>query len=104
MIANSFASGGWRSALRGETGAALGQLLEQLRCRPAAALIGFEHRPDFDFRVYPAQWRAPDPFDRLLDRFHLPQPESADQLLCLGERSIGHGALACTEPDPHAMG
>src|SRR5215472_14057604 len=76
-------------------------LRTQLRCQVLAEVAGFEHRADLDLFAPLAEWRAPDPLDRFLDRLHLPQPEPRDQLLALGEGPVQHGAVAATEPDPH---
>src|SRR5207247_467252 len=46
---------------------------------------------------------ALDPFNRLLLRLHLPQPEAGDQLLCLGEGPVDHGPLPSREPDARAL-
>src|SRR6266581_1441983 len=46
---------------------------------------------------------ALDPFDRLLLRLHLPQPEAGDQLLRLGEWPVGHRALVSREFDARAL-
>src|SRR6516164_1761620 len=92
------------SDLRGDARTALGLLRPQLRCQVLAEVVGFEHRAYFDFRLALAERRAPDPFDRFFERPHLPQPESGDQLLALGEGSVDHRVLAAAEPDAHAMG
>src|SRR5215471_20955838 len=91
------------SDLRGDACTALGLLRPQLRCQVLAEVVGFEHRAYFDFLLALAERRAPDPFDRFFERPHLPQPESGDQLLALGERSVSHDATAAVESDPHAM-
>src|SRR6516225_6340389 len=75
-----------------------------LRCQVVAEVLGFEDPPDLHFLVALSERRAADPLDRLLHRLHLPQPEAGDQLLGLGEWSVGDGALAAAEAHPHTFG
>src|SRR6185312_17308761 len=47
---------------------------------------------------------ALEPLDRLGPRLHLPQPETGDQLLALGERAVDHRALPAVEAHTRAAG
>src|SRR5579863_3119232 len=92
------------SVLRREAFTLAGFLGLELRRQVRAEVLGLEHAADLDFLATLPEGRAADPLDRLLDGFHLPEPEPRDQLLALGERPVDHGALATTEPDAHARG
>src|SRR5687767_2144843 len=74
----------------------------QLRRELGAEVFCFENRADFDFGVA-AKGRALQPVDRLVDRVHLPDPETCDQLLCFSERSVDNGLLTAREFYPLAF-
>src|SRR5215471_18006636 len=88
-----------------ELGALALFLLAQLRREVGAEILGFVHLADLDLAV-PALERtraALDPFDRLVERLALPQPEAGDQFLGLGERAVDDAALVIGELDAHAL-
>jgi hypothetical protein len=75
-----------------------------------AAWIGFrevfrsEHLANLDIPFVVVRIQAAlEPFERLVHRFHVPQPEARDQLLRLGERPIGHRAQFAGEMNPLAF-
>src|SRR3569832_2178656 len=65
-------------------------LLAQFGRELGAEIGGIEHLANFDHRFLAGHriGTALDPFDRLVLRLALPQPEARDQLLRLGERSV----------------
>src|ERR1700722_1243157 len=67
-------------------------------------LLRLEHAADLDRLGAFLERGTADPFHRLLDGFHLPQPETCDELLRLGERTVDHRALATAELHAHAPG
>src|SRR5439155_16651532 len=79
--------------LRGHLGADSLLLLPDLPARVAGGeILGLEHLAQLD--LGPAVERRPlEPFDRLVLRLHLPEPEAGDQLLRLAEGPVGDGAL-----------
>src|SRR6266508_1235690 len=77
-------------------------LLFELRRERVAEICGFEDLTDLDFAF--AEWRAFEPFDRLGLRLHLPEPETGDQLLRLGEGAVDDGLLVALESDACAFG
>src|SRR6266851_6843535 len=76
--------------------------LHELPARVAGSEVRrLEHLPDLDLGVL--EGGALEPFDRLLLRLHLPQPEPGDELLRLGKRPVDHGLLPFREPDAGAL-
>src|SRR5437879_6487173 len=75
--------------LRGHFRAQALLLLSELGGEFGAEVLRFEHLANFDLGL-PAEriGAAPDPFDRLCLRLHLPQPETGDQLFRLGEGPV----------------
>src|SRR4051794_39378160 len=66
-------------------------LLPELGRERLAKVGGLEHLADLNREVGTRGVRAAlDPFDRLLLRLHLPDPETGDQLLGLRERPVDH--------------
>src|SRR5207244_3353860 len=43
------------------------------------------------------------PFDRLIERLHLPQPQADDELIFGAERTVGDGPPSAREYDPGAF-
>src|SRR5207247_2679008 len=79
-------------------------LLAKFRRQRLAEVLGLEHLPDLDLRVgWHRVGTALDPLDRLLLRFHLPQPEAGDELLRFGERSVDYRAFAAGEANPGTL-
>src|SRR6266516_5299597 len=79
-------------------------LLPQLGRELGAEVLRLEHLADLDLGILPHRIGAAlDPFDRLLLRLHLPDPEAGDQLLGLGEGPVDDGALRTREPDARAL-
>ena len=73
-------------------------LLAQLGCEILAEILRFEDLADLDLAVLAMRVGAAlDPFDRLLQRLALPEPEAGDQFLRLGERPVDHGPLFAGE-------
>src|SRR3546814_12099279 len=72
-----------------------GDLLEILHAveRADLDLAGAEHRVR----------AALHPFDRFVERLHLPDPVAGDELLGLGERAVDHGAVLAVELDARAL-
>src|SRR5439155_6115066 len=77
-------------------------LLSELRLERGTEVVRLEHLANLHVAFLVR--RPFQPFDRLVQRFHLPQPETGDQLLRLGERPVDHRALAAREPDASAFG
>src|SRR6516165_9365864 len=92
-----------RSVLCRDACAAVGPLRPQLRCQVVAEILRLEHPTDLHLLAALAEGGAADPLDRFLDRLHLPQPESGNELLALGEGAIDHRAFAAAELDAHAV-
>src|SRR6478735_7725627 len=69
-------------------------LLAQLRGEGLSEILGLEDPADLDLGIA-CHWirAALDPFDRLFHRLALPDPETGDQFLGLGERSVDDGTL-----------
>src|ERR1700682_5293781 len=66
----------------------------ELRSKLGAEIRCLEHPANLDFGVSLERIRAAfDPFDRLLQRLHLKQPEARDQLLSLREGPVDDDAL-----------
>src|SRR5882762_5180201 len=70
-----------------------------------AEILGLKHLTNLNVRLL--AWHgirtALDPINRLLQRLALPEPESGDQFLCLGEWAVDHSPLLCREPDPRSL-
>src|SRR3989442_7016250 len=80
-------------------------LLAELRRELLAEVVGLEHGADFDVRLLVVRVRAPlQPLDGLLHRLDLPEPETGDELLGLGERPIDDGTSRTRESHPLALG
>src|SRR5262249_59396163 len=62
----------------------------QLRREFRSEVLHLEERPNLDLRLLSGKGirAALDPIDRLVDRLHLPQPVSGDELLGLGARPL----------------
>src|ERR1051326_6457151 len=70
-----------------------------------AEVLGLEDLADLYLAVFGMRVRAaPDPFDRLFLRLHLPDPEARDQLFGLGNRAVDYGPFAAGKPDPRTFG
>src|SRR5689334_4203342 len=78
-------------------------LLAQLGAQSFAEIFRREHLSDFDFLVA-AEWRALHPFDRLIERFGVDEPETADKIAGERERSAADAALPVLISDPRALG
>src|SRR5688572_27326178 len=76
-------------------------LLAKLGREFGAEVLGFGNRADFDLGVL--ERGALEPFDRLFQGLHLPDPEAGDQLLRLGERPIDDRRLLSRELHPGAV-
>src|SRR6266545_2683329 len=76
-------------------------LLPELRREVLAEVLELVHGPDL--HLGSLEWGPLQPFDGLVQRPNLPQPEPGHQLLRLGERPVDHGALAVLEPDADAL-
>src|SRR5213593_1690561 len=77
-------------------------LLLELRLERITEVVRLEHLANLHFTFLE---RGPfQPIDGLAERLHLPQPETGDQLLRLGEGSVDHRPLAPGEPDARALG
>src|SRR5262249_37626613 len=63
----------------------------------------FKYRPNLDFRAA-IERGALEPFDRLLDRSHLPHPVAGNQFLALGERPVDYGSRLARELDALSLG
>src|SRR5262249_13205050 len=63
----------------------------------------FKYRPNLDFRAA-IERGALQPFDRLLDRSHLPHPVTGNQFLGLGERPVDYGSRLARELDALSLG
>src|SRR5438046_9491860 len=61
-----------------------------------------EDLPNLDLEAV-VEGRALEPRDRLVLGLHLPDPEASDELLRLGEGSVGHDAFAPRKFDPRAL-
>src|SRR5204863_7239910 len=77
-------------------------LLPEFGCEFGAEVFGFEYRPEFDFDSS-AKWGTLYPLDRFVHGAHLPQPESGNQFLRLGERAVDDGALRAGKFDALAF-
>src|SRR5437773_1333034 len=77
-------------------------LLLELRLERITEIVRLEHLANLHFTFLE---RGPfQPLDGLAERLHLPQPETGDQLLGLGEGAVDHRPLAAGEPDARALG
>src|SRR6266702_1694253 len=77
-------------------------LLLELRLERITEVVRLEHLANLHFTFLE---RGPfQPLDGLAERLHLPQPETGDQLLRLGEGPVDHRPLAPGEPDARALG
>src|SRR5881409_3543196 len=76
-------------------------LLLELRLERITEVVRLEHLANLHFTFLE---RGPfQPLDGLAERLHLPQPETGDQLLRLGEGPVDHRPLAPGEPDARAL-
>src|SRR5438309_4928517 len=77
--------------LRGYLRAQALLLLPQLGRELGAEVLRLEHLADLDLGILPHRIGAAlDPFDRLLLRLYLPDPDAGDQLLGLGEGPVDY--------------
>src|SRR5262245_36811617 len=75
-------------------------LRAQLRRELLAKILGLEDLPELD--LGPAvERRLLEPFNRLVHRLHLPEPEAGDEFLRLGEGPVDHGPIFAGES--HAL-
>src|SRR5688500_1372764 len=86
-----------------------------LRGQPLLALPDFggvslpevrrlEHLADLDLRLLARRVRtALHPFDRLVERLHLEEPEAGDELFRFGERAVDDGSIRAREPDARTL-
>src|SRR5919106_4365994 len=74
-------------------------LLSELGRELGAEVLRFEHLADLNLGLLSGHriGAALDPLDGLFPGLALPQPETGDQLLRLGERAVDHGALVSRE-------
>src|SRR5437763_8010480 len=70
-------------------------LLPDLRSEIGAEVFRFEHLPDLDLGL--VEWGSLEPIDCLLLRFHFPYPETGNQILRLGEGTVGNRPLGAGE-------
>src|SRR5713101_5506998 len=76
-------------------------LLPEFGLERGTEVLRLEHLANLHFAVLE---RSPlQPFDGLVERLRLPQPEAGDQLLRLGEGAVGHGPLRSRELDPRSL-
>src|ERR1700676_5771793 len=66
-------------------------LLAQFGRQRLAEILGVEDLPDFDLGAV-IERRPLHPFDRLVQRFDLDQPKTANQIAGKAERTATHGA------------
>src|SRR5207245_9436616 len=78
----------------------LSQLALALNCLAGREILQLEDLPDLDLGSS-IEGGPLEPLDRLIHGLHLPQPESGNQLLGLGERAIGADSLSI--PELHAL-
>src|SRR5437773_5989851 len=95
-------SGVPRLLLRGHLRAEALLLFPELRSELRTEVFRLEHLANLHLSAA-AEWSAFEPLDRLRLRLHLPQPESGNQLLGLGERAVDHSTLCSIEAHPHAL-
>src|SRR5437773_1702547 len=88
--------------LRGHLRAEALLLFPEFRSELRTEVFRLEHLADLHLSAA-AEWSAFEPLDRLRLRLHLPQPESGNQLLGLGERAVDHSTLCSIEAHPHAL-
>src|SRR5438093_1027535 len=87
--------------LRGRLRAQSLLLLLELRLERITEVLRLEHLANLHFTFLE---RGPfQPLDGLAQRLHLPQPETGDQLLRLGEGPVDHRALRSGELDPRPL-
>src|SRR6516162_3511149 len=81
-------------------------LRSQLRRHLSAELFHLENRAQLDvtFHVLIGTGAALDPLDRLVHRFHLPEPESGDKLLRLGEGAVDDDLFPAAKLKALALG
>ena len=89
---------------RGHLGAQALFFLFELRSEFGAAILGLECLTNLDLgfrcmRIGAALY----PFDSLFQRPHLPQPESGDKFLGLGEGSVDDGTLGSGKLNTFAL-
>src|SRR5215813_1808014 len=79
-------------------------LLPELGRELCSKVLRFEHLANFDlgFSLH-GVWAALDPIDRLCHRLHLPQPETGNQLLRLGEGPVNDSPLASRKLDARSF-
>src|SRR5882724_2598109 len=65
-------------------------------------VVRFEDLANLDLEAV-IERRTLEPLDRLFFGLHLPQPETGDQLLRLGEGPVGHGPLVSRKFDTRAL-
>src|SRR5919198_1787977 len=78
-------------------------LLAQLGCERFAEILRLKDLPDLDLLTV-GEGDALRPFQRLLLRLHLPDPEPGDQLLRFGERTVAYRPLGPSVRDTHTLG
>src|SRR5438093_1256170 len=88
--------------LRGRLRAQSLLLLLELRLERITEVLRLEHLANLHFTFL--ERGTFQPLDGLAERLHLPQPETGDQLLRLGEGPVDHRSLAAGEPDARALG
>src|ERR671912_2390450 len=73
----------------------------ELRRELGTEIVGLENLAQFDFAFL--EWTALKPFNGLFHRAQLPDPETGNELLGLGKRSVDHSALGSGEPHTLAL-
>src|SRR6266550_772636 len=76
-------------------------LFPQLGSELGAEILRLEDLPDLHLGIL--EGSTLEPFDCLILRFHLPDPEPGDEFLRLGKRSVDHRPLSLGELDPRAL-
>src|SRR5262245_35309434 len=80
-------------------------LLPEFGSELCAAVLHLKHLTNLDLSLFLLirMWDAFGPFDRLIQRFHLPYPEPADQLFRFRKRPVRHCELAFGHLDSRAL-
>src|SRR5258705_14017967 len=87
--------------LRGHLRADAILLFPEFWCELVTEVCRLEHLAYLDLGVL--KRRALEPFDRFIQRLHLPQPEACDQFFRLREGPIDHALLTVCEFNSHTF-
>src|SRR3954464_15060833 len=93
----------WMSLLLRDLRAHQFFFIAQLGGQSFAEIFRREHLADLDLLIA-AERRKLHPFDRLIERFGVDEPESADKIAGERERSAADAALPVLISDPRALG